>query len=262
MSRNEPEAYLQFWQAFGRVLKEGATADFEHKDKLLQLFLFASTHDPEKLTTLKDYVARMKPDQKAIYYITGPSRRSIENSPHLEAFRAKGLEVLLFVDPVDEMIVQWIWEYDSKKLKSVAKGLADLDDDRDLTQKVKELSKLMDVLQAKLDEHVRQVRLSSRLTSSPACLVVAEEDMSPYLEKMLTEARGEKLTRQKRILEINPDHDLVQRMRQRLADAPEDPILEDLAHVLYGYALLAEGSEIAQPQKFNEAVLRVIGKAL
>lgn len=262
MSTNEPETYLKFWQAFGRALKEGATSDFDHKDKLLQLFLFASTHDPEKLTTLKDYVSRMKPDQKSIYYITGASRRAIENSPHLEAFREKGIEVLLFVDPVDEMVVQWIWEYENKRLKSVAKGLAELDDDRDLTQKVKELSKLMDVLQAKLDAHVRQVRLSSRLTSSPACLVVSDEEMSPYLEKMLTEARGEKVPKQKRIMEINPDHDLVQRMRQRLADAPDDPILEDLANVLYGYALLAEGSEVTEPQKFNEAVLRVIGKAL
>lgn len=261
MQRNDVEGYDTLWKNFGRVLKEGVGQDFDNKDKLLGLCLFESSHDAAKLTTLKDYVARMKEGQKAIYYISGPSRRAIEHSPHLEAFQAKGYEVLLFTDPVDEMLVQWVWEFQEKKLKSVAKGVADLDDDRDLATQVKEFSKLMDVLQAKLDEHVRQVRLSGRLTASPACLVVAEEDMSPNLEALLGKARGE-TKRQKRIMEINPEHELVAKMRAIHAENAEDPRLEDFANILYGYALLAEGSEITEPQRFNEALLRIVTKAV
>lgn len=261
MQKKEPEDYEKFWKNFGKVLKEGITQDFDAKDKLLSLCLFESTNDAEKVTTLKDYVSRMKDDQKAIYYMTGPSRRAIEHSPHLEAFQAKGYEVLLFTDPVDEMMVQMVWEFETKKLKSVAKGIADLDDDRDLAKQLKEYSKLMDVLQAKLNENVRQVRLSGRLTSSPACLVVADDDMSPNLEALLGKAKGE-VTRQKRIMEINPDHELVGKMRDvHTADA-DDPRLEDFANILYGYALLAEGSEMTEPRKFNEALLRVVAKAI
>ena len=261
MNRKEPAEYLKLWKNFGRVLKEGATLDFENKDRLLALFLFESSANPEKLTTFEEYVSRMKEDQKAIYYITGPSRRAVEHSPHLEAFRAKGYEVLFLTDPVDEMLVQWVWEYKEKKLKSIVKGVADLGDDKDLTSKVKEFSSLMDVLQSKLDENVRQVRLSGRLTSSPVCLVVADEDMSPNLEALLGKAKGE-VTRQKRIMEINPDHELVARMRALQAANPEDPALDDFANILYGYALLAEGSEMPEPQKFNEALLRVVTKAV
>jgi molecular chaperone HtpG len=261
MHRKEPEEYIKLWKNFGRVLKEGTTLDFDNKDRLLGLFLFESSADPEKLTTLEEYVSRMKEGQPAIYYITGPSRRAIEHSPHLEAFQAKGYEVLFLTDPVDEMLVQWVWDYKEKKLKSVAKGVADLGDDKDLSAKVKEFSSLMDVLQTKLDASVRQVRLSGRLTSSPVCLVVADQDMSPNLEALLGKAKGE-TTRQKRIMEINPDHELVGKMRTLHAANPEDPVLNDFANILYGYALLAEGSEIAEPQKFNEALLRVAGKAL
>jgi molecular chaperone HtpG len=261
MHRKEPEEYLKLWKNFGRVLKEGATLDFDNKDRLLGLFLFESSADPEKLTTFEEYVGRMKEDQKAIYYMTGPSRRAIEHSPHLEAFKAKGYEVLFLTDPVDEMVVQWVWDYKEKKLKSVVKGIADLGDDRDLGAKVKEFSSLMDVLQSKLDASVRQVRLSGRLTESPVCLVVADEDMSPNLEALIGKAKGES-TRQKRIMEINPDHELVGRMRALHAANSEDPALDDFANILYGYAMLAEGSEIPEPQKFNEALLRVVTKAI
>ena len=261
MNRKENAEYLKLWKNFGRVLKEGATLDFENKDKLLGLFLFESSADPEKLTTFEEYVSRMKEEQKAIYYITGPSRRAVEHSPHLEAFKAKGYEVLFLTDPVDEMLVQWVWDYKEKKLKSVVKGVADLGDDKDLTGKVKEFSSLMDVLQSKLDERVRQVRLSGRLTSSPVCLVVADEDMSPNLEALIGKAKGE-VTRQKRILEINPDHELVGRMRALHAANADDPALDDFANILYGYALLAEGSEMPEPEKFNESLLRVVTKAI
>jgi molecular chaperone HtpG len=261
MNRKEPTEYLKLWKNFGRVLKEGATQDFENKDKLLGLFLFESSADPEKLTTFEEYLSRMKEEQKAIYYITGPSRRAVEHSPHLEAFKAKGYEVLFLTDPVDEMLVQWVWDYKDKKLKSVVKGVADLGDDKDLAGKVKEFSSLMDVLQSKLDERVRQVRLSGRLTSSPVCLVVADEDMSPNLEALIGKAKGE-VTRQKRIMEINPDHELVGRMRALHAANADDPALDDFANILYGYALLAEGSEMPEPERFNESLLRVVTKAI
>jgi molecular chaperone HtpG len=261
MQRVESEKYVELWKQFGRVLKEGASFDFENKDKLTPLYLFESSQDPVKLTTFKEYIERMKPDQKFIYYMTGPSRRAVENSPHLEAFKAKDYEVLFLVDAVDELLVQWVLEFDGKKLKSAGKGIADLDADRDLRQKAADLSKLMDVLQEKLDAHVKQVRLSGRLTSSPACLVVADEEMSPNLEKLINQAKGE-ATRQKRILEINPDHEIVEKMDARLKENAEDPILEDYANILFGYALLAEGSELDDPQKFNQAVLRLMSRAI
>jgi len=197
----------------------------------------------------------MKSDQSAIYYLTGPSRRAVENSPHLEGFRDKGYEVLYMVDPVDEMLVQWLPEFEGKKLKSVGKGIADLAEDKDLKEKEKEYSKLTAALLTKLDDRVKEVRLSSRLKSSPACLVVSEGDVSPHLERMLNQVKGE-ASKQKRIMELNPDHEIVARMRDRA----DDPVLNDLAEVLYGYAVLAEGSELEDPMKFNQAVMRVLAR--
>jgi molecular chaperone HtpG len=258
MQKNEPEKYAKFWGQFGRVMKEGPSFDFDNKDKLMGLCMFESSAEPEKLTTFKDYVSRMKPEQTAIYYLTGPSRRAVENSPHLEAFKAKGYEVLYLVDPVDEMLVQWLPEYEGKKLKSIAKGAADdLGDDAELKGKQEEYAKLLAALQKKLDEHVKEVRLSARLTSSPACLVVAEHDASPNLEKLLNQAKGE-TTKQKRILELNPNHEIIGKMRDR----SEDAMLDDFAEVLYGYALLAEGSELTEPLKFNQALMRVLAKTV
>jgi molecular chaperone HtpG len=260
MQKNEPEKYVEMWKQFGRVLKEGASFDFDNKDRLTALFLFESSNDPEKLTTLKDYVGRMKTDQNAIYYLTGPSRRSVENSPHLEAFREKGIEVLYLVDNVDELLVQWLQEFEEKKLKSVGKGVADLGEQKELEEKSREFAKLAEALQKKLDDRVKEVRLSSRLTSSPACLVVSEQEMSPNLEKLLSQAKGEEVTKQKRIMELNPNHEIISRMRDRVES--DDAMLDDFAEVLYGYAMLAEGSELQDPLKFNQAVIRVLAKTV
>src|SRR5262245_45216007 len=185
----------------------------------------------------------MKSEQTAIYYITGPSRRAVENSPHLEAFKEKGFEVLYMVDPVDEMLVQWLPEFDGKKLKSIAKGATDLETQADLKDKAQEFSSLTEALQKKLDDRVKEVRLSARLTSSPACLVVSEHDVSPNLEKLLNQVKGES-TKQKRIMELNPNHEIIAKMRGRVDDA----MLDDFAEVLYGYAILAEGSELTEPE--------------
>jgi molecular chaperone HtpG len=257
MQRKEPEKYVSFWNQFGRVMKEGASIDFDNKEKLVGLYMFESSADSEKITTLKDYVARMKSDQTAIYYLTGPSRRAVENSPHLEAFREKGFEVLYMVDPVDEMLVQWQGEFEGKPLKSIAKGVADLGEEKDLKEKQLEFAKLLNSLQQKLDDRVKEVRLSARLTSSPACLVVSEHDVSPNLEKLLGQMKGE-TTKQKRIMELNPNHEIIVKIKDR----PDDAELADLAEVLYGYALLAEGSELQDPQKFNQAVMRVLAKTV
>ena len=261
MQKSESEKYLKFWKHFGRVVKEGASFDFDNKDKVLSLCLFESSNDPEKMTNLKDYVSRMKEGQSAIYYITGSSRRAVENSPHLEAFKAKGFEVLYLVDPVDEVLVQWVSEFQEKKLKSVAKGTADLGDDTDLRDKAEEFSPLLDALQSKLDDRVKQVRLSGRLKTSPVCLVVGEQDVSPNLEKLMSQMKTDH-EKQKRILEINPEHELVVKMRDRLNADPEDPLLDDFAQVMYGYALLAEGSELDDPLQFNQAVMHVMAKSM
>ena len=257
MLKNEPGKYVELWKEFGRALKEGASFDFENKDKLLSLYMFESSNDPEKVTTLKDYAGRMKEGQSGIYYLTGPSRRAVENSPHLEAFKEKGYEVLYMVDPVDEMLVQWLPEFESKPLKSIGKGVADLGEEKDLKEKSAEYSALMAALQKKLDDRVKEVRLSSRLTSSPACLVVAEHDVSPHLEKLLNQMKGES-NKQKRILELNPDHEIVRKMRDRA----EDAMMDDFAEVLFGYAVLAEGSELQDPLKFNQAVMRVLARTI
>lgn len=257
LQKKESDKYLALWKQFGRVLKEGAGFDFENKDKLVPLFLFESSNDAEKLTTLKEYVGRMKPDQNAVYYLTGPSRRAVEHSPHLEAFKEKGFEILYMVDPVDEMFVQWQHEFEGKPLKSIAKGTADLGDEKNIEEKKPEFEKLIGELQKKLEDRVKEVRLSARLTSSPACLVVAEHDVSPNLEKLLSQMKGEK-TQQKRILELNPNHEIISKMRNHVDDAS----LDDLAEVLYGYAVLAEGSELQDPLKFNEALVRVLAKTV
>jgi len=256
MQKNENEGYIRLWAQFGRVLKEGIM-DFENKEKLTGLYLFESSNDPEKLTTLKDYLARMNTDQSAIYFLTGPSRRAVENSPHLEAFREKRYEVLFLVDPVDEILVQWLPEFEGKKLKSVGKGVADLGEEPKLKEKEREFSKLTSALLKKLEDRLKEVRLSSRLTSSPACLVVAEGEASPHLERLLKQAKGE-TTQQKRIMELNANHEIIAKMRDRADDA----MLDDFAEVLYGYALLAEGSELQDPMLFNQAVMRILGKAI
>ena len=181
----------------------------------------------------------------------------MENSPHLEAFKEKGYEVLYMVDPVDEMLVQWLPDHEGKKLKSIAKGVAEVGRETDLKEKEREFAKLTEALQQKLDDRVKEVRLSTRLVSSPACLVVSEHDVSPNLEKLLGQMKGD-TTKQKRIMELNPNHEIIAKMRDRIDDA----MLEDIAEVLYGYALLAEGSELANPLKFNEAVMRVLAKTV
>ena len=251
-----PADYRTLWVQFGRVLKEGLLSDPDNKDTLLALSSFASTHSDEDLTTLAEYVARMKDGQQQIFYATGESRQQLLSSPHLEAFKAKGYEVLLLTDPVDEVWVDSVAEFDGKRLQSVAKGEVDLDTEDDKaaaaderSERDKEFADLLGWLQETLSEHVKEVRLSTRLTASPACLVTDSFGITPALARML-KASGQAVPADKRILELNPDHPLVAGLRAALSGRETDAALAETAELLYGTALLAEGGTLEDPAKF------------
>ena len=264
----EPDKYLELWKEFGRALKEGAATDFDNKDRLVSLLLFESSNDPEKLTTLKDYVARMPPEQTDIFYLTGESRAVVENSPHLEAFREKGYEVLYLVHTVDELLVQYFTEFEGKRLKSVGKGTVNLGSEEERAQLEEQLKKeqeesagLLQSIQQHLDEYLKEVRLTNRLTNSPVCLVGAEMDFSPQMERLLQMGGGGH-PKQKRIMELNPRHDIVVNMRQRYEKDNADPKLSKYAELLYGYALLAEGSDLPDPPQFNRLLAELMAETL
>lgn len=268
MMKDEPEAYETFWKEFGRVLKEGIFQDHDHKETVLELAQFESTHDPVKRTTLDAYLERMKPEQDTIYYMTGESRRAVENSPHLEAFRDKGYEVLLLTDPVDELWAQSTFEYKEKTFQSVGKGEVELGGEEEKKQreesrkeKEKEYGSLLECLKAKLDEHVKEVRLSTRLTSSPVCLVGEAFDLSPHLEHLLKSA-GQDVPQRKRILEVNPAHPILEKMQAVFAADANDARLQEYAELLYGQAILAEGSPLPDPAKFSRQVAELMVQAI
>ena len=269
----EPTKYLQMWKEFGRAIKEGVGTDFDHKDRLSSLLMFESTNSKSDLTSLKDYVSRMPEGQTDIFYLTGGSRAAVENSPHLEAIREKGYEVLFMLDPVDEYMLQFMPEFEGKHLKSAAKGALDLDkkdvdgkkeDPAKETEEQEErehFSSLLSAVQGRLSDDVKEVRLSHRLVKSPACLVVDDYEMSPYMEKLLSQAKGD-VPKRKRVMELNPKHPIVVGMRRRYEANAIDPIVDDSATVLFGMAQLAEGSELLDPVKFNEAMVRMTERSL
>jgi molecular chaperone HtpG len=211
MMTNHAERYKTFWTEFGRPVKEGLLEDPDNQSLILDIVSLDSTHDPDATTTLRGYVERMKDGQDVIYYMTGESRSLIEQSPHMEAFRSKGYEVLLLTDPVDEVWVERVTEFDGHPLRSIAKGQVDLETEEDRKeaepereQRRREFAPLLEWLTGRLAEEVKEVRLSSRLTTSPACLVGDAHDMTPTLEK-LYRAMGQEVPQVKRILELNPD---------------------------------------------------------
>ncbi len=260
--------YLKLWNTFGRVLKEGTT-DNEFKDKLKPLLMFQSSHHATEPTSLESYVARMKPGQEAIYYLTGESRAAVEKSPHLEAFQAKGYEVLYLVDPVDEVLVGHITSFQDHKLQSVGKGDVQLgtEEERQAEEKAREEKTqahkdLLGTLQTKLDEHIKEVRLSSRLTTSAVCLVGDEQDMSPGLERLIAQAQAEaERPKQKRILELNPDHPLLGKLQAIFEENREDTRLLSYANLLHGQALIAEGSPLPDPVGFSKLVAELMVRA-
>ncbi|MFE6776767.1 molecular chaperone HtpG [Streptomyces sp. NPDC057702] len=250
------DRYATFWREFGPVLKEGLLSDFENRDAILGVASFASTHDAEELTTLAEYVERMKEGQQDVFFMTGESRQAIENSPHMEAFRAKGIEVLLLTDPVDEVWVQAVPEFDGRQLRSIAKGEVDLDTeeekaeaDSERVKREEEFAELLTWMGESLGEHVKEVRLSSRLTVSPACVVSDTHDVTPALQNMYR-AMGQEVPVAKRILELNPGHALVSGLRAARAERADDEGLTETAELIYDMALLAEGGELPDPARF------------
>ncbi|HYV05450.1 MAG TPA: molecular chaperone HtpG [Blastocatellia bacterium] len=262
------DQHLAFWKEFGRALKEGVASDYENKERILGLLLFASSNDPENLTTLRDYVSRMRPAQEEIYYLTGETRSIIERSPHLEKIQHQGYEVLYLSDPVDELLVQTVSEYEGKRLKSARKGNLAIGSDEEQKRAEEELkerelscSDLLEFVQRRLDAYVKQVRVSNRLVSSAVCLVGTEIDYSPQLERLLLKGKGGG-PRQRRIMELNPNHEIFQKMLKTFEKDGANNELGDYAELLFGIGLLAEGSELADPVGFNDLVARLIVKVL
>jgi molecular chaperone HtpG len=253
--------YLKFYKEFGPVLKEGIHFDRANMDKIRELVLYESTRtDPGQFVSLKEYVERMPEGQKEIYYVTGTSRSTVENSPHLEICRKKDYEVLFLTDPIDEWVVQNLTEYDGKKLKSVLKGELEIETEEEkkqLEDKKKDAEKqygsLLGFIKEKLDDRVKEVRLSSRLTDSACCLVADEYDMNANMERIL-KAMNQDIPASKRILELNPDH-AITRIMQKLFDRDKgNSKLEDYCELLYDQALLTEGSPVKDPLRFTRLI--------
>ncbi|OYY47978.1 MAG: molecular chaperone HtpG, partial [Methylophilales bacterium 28-44-11] len=253
LAENKPEQYATFWDAFGRVMKEGPGEDWANKDKIAGLLRFASTHADNETqnVSLKDYIGRMKQEQEVIYYITADSFAAAQHSPHLEIFRKKGIEVLLMSDKVDEWLLGGLTEFEGKKLQSIAKGDLDLgklqdESEKEAQKKVEEDAKsLVERIKSTLGESVKEVRVTHRLTDSPACLVAGEHDVSGNLARIL-KAAGQQAPDTKPVLEINPSHRLIERLKTELDDAK----FADYAHVVFDQALLAEGGQLDDPASF------------
>jgi molecular chaperone HtpG len=266
MKEQRPEKYRTFWTEFGAVLKEGLVGFEEGHDKLVELVLAPSTDGPTP-TSLGDYVARMKEGQAAIYYVTAATREAAERSPHLEAFRARSYEVLFFLDPIDELWLRLPREFESKAFVSVAKGALDLgtEEERKEEETAREetnerFKDMLVALRARLQDQVRDVRLSGRLTESPACLVGEAGDLSPHLEELLRRS-GQDVPKVKRVLELNPAHPLVTGLLAFHAAHPADERFARYAELLYGQALLAEGGTLPDPAAFSRRLAELLVEA-
>jgi len=251
IAKNDPEKYQKFWTEFGKVLKEGPAEDFANKEKIARLMRFATTNtgDEEQTVSLDDYIGRMQEGQDKIYYIAADSHSAAKNSPHLEIFKKKGIEVLLLSDRVDEWLTSHLNEFDGKKIQSVAKGELDLGKDeeseKELEEKARSSKKLIDRMKKALDEKVEDVRVTNRLTDSPACIVLNEQDMAMHMQRILKEA-GHAMPSSKPILEINPDHPIVKKLDAEKSKKK----FADWSDILFDQALLAEGGQLEDPASF------------
>jgi molecular chaperone HtpG len=256
MKNREPERFATFWREFGTAVKEGLVTDPDSRDAILAVTTLASTHGEEP-TTLHEYVERMRDGQDAIYYMTGESRQSIESSPHMEALRARDIEVLLLTDPVDEVWVDTVGEFEGKKLRSVAKGeveaVPDEKDEEEREKQGEEYADLLGWMKERLSEEVKDVRLSSRLTTSPACVVSDTDDLSPALENMYR-AMGQEVPKAKRILELNAGHPLVSALNRAYGEREDRSGLVETAELLHTLAVLAEGGRPEEPGRFVRTV--------
>lgn len=267
--QDDREAYEKFWAEFGPVIKEGLLDYGEDRERIFDLVLAPSSADDTKLVSLAEYVDRMPAGQDAIYYLVGPKLDVLRRSPHLEAFKEKGIEVLFFVDPVDEVWAgQGPGQYKEKAWQSVGHGEALLGDEDEKAKKKEELDKreadlsdLLKALRSAIQDDVKEVRLSGRLKASAACLVHEEGDLSPALEAMLRQA-GQAIPERKPILELNPGHPVLERLTARFEADPEDPRIAESARLLFGQAVLAEGGQLDDPSGFAELVNGLMAQTL
>ncbi|SFT92800.1 molecular chaperone HtpG [Pseudomonas marincola] len=261
LAKNEPEQYKAFWKNFGQVLKEGPAEDFANKEKIAGLLRFASTAEGEgeQVVSLADYIGRMKDGQDKIYYLTGESYAQVKNSPHLEVFRKKGIEVLLLTDRIDEWLMSYLTEFDGKSFIDVARGDLDLgkldsEEDKKAQEEVAKAKEgLTERLKAALGEHVAEVRVSHRLTDSPAILAIGEQDLGLQMRQIL-EASGQKVPESKPIFEFNPSHPLIERLD---AEADEDRF-GDLTHILFDQAALAAGDSLKDPAAYVQRLNKLL----
>jgi len=269
LQRDELAEYKKFWTEFGAVLKEGLLYSQERDERIYDLVLCESTRESGELTTLEDYVDRMSEDQDVIYVITARTAEAARRSPHLEAFRDKGVDVLIFTDPVDEVWLNQNPEYQGKNFRSVGQGEIDLEapkgcqDETAAAQKDEqppEYGELLLALRAALQDQVKDVRMSKRLRSSAVCLVTDEGDITPELERLMR-ASGQKVGNVKRILELNPKHPVVEKLSAMFADSSSNPLIGDYAKLLYGQAVLAEGGELDEPGEFARLIADLMVRA-
>jgi len=262
LAEKEQEKYNTLWDEFGNVIKEGLAEDTGNREKIAKLLRFSSTGDAatEQRVSLEDYVSRMPEDQDVIWYVTAENRKAAENSPHLEIFRKKGVEVLLMSDRIDEWVMGYFSEFDGKQLRSIAKGDIDLGDGEDKKDeedsKETEKDPLLERLTTALADDVAEVRASQRLTDSASCLVLSEQEMAMHLRRMLEQA-GQAMPDSKPILEVNLDHQLV----KQLADIESDEDFSDWASLLFEQAVLAEGGQLEDPAGFVQRVNRLMMNA-
>ena len=253
LAKKEPEQYQVFWNEFGQVIKEGVAEDFANKDKIAKLLRFATTHSDikDQNQSLTDYLGRMKEGQETIYYVAADNYHTAINSPHLEVFKKKGIEVLILTDRIDEWLMSHLMEFEDKKFQDVAKGTLDLGDLEDPKEKAaneaveKQFVDLLARIQTVLGEKVETVRITHRLTDSPACLVVNEDEMGMQMRRIL-ESAGQAVPENKRTFELNPTHPLVEKLNAET----DEGRFTDLALVLFDQAMLAEGSHLEEPTSY------------
>jgi molecular chaperone HtpG len=263
LKKEDADKYQTFWKEFGQVLKEGPGEDYTNREKVAGLLLFASTYNGEATQnqSLADYVSRMKPEQEKIYYVVAETPGSARNSPHLEIFKKKGVEVLLLSDRIDEWLMSHLQEFEGKSFQDVARGSLDLGKLEDAAEKEQqqEVEKKFESLTARilsqLDKHVKEVRVTHRLTDSPACLVTDEHDMGAQMRRIM-EAAGQSVPDAKPIFEINPEHPLVQKLDQ---EADEERF-SDFVSVLFDQACLAEGRQLEDPGSFTRRLNKLLLK--
>ena len=268
VKEKEAEGYAQFYREFGPVLKEGVHFDFANREKLQELLMFESSKtEPGQFVSLKEYVERMPEEQKEIYYITGTAREMVENSPHLEIFRKKGYEVLFMLDPVDEWVVQSLTSYAGKTLRAVDRGdleVATEEEKKELEAKKEEsrqkFGSLLELIQEKLAEDVKEVRFSSRLTDSACCLVADQYGLNANMERIL-KAMNQDVPKTKRILELNPDHPIIRVLSGMYEKDRDNPRLADYSELLLDQALLTEGSPVKDPVRFARLVSELMVSA-